>query len=403
MLHSVSRIALASVFLTVGAQSAWAIDADDFGVKLKEAAKLMGISVEYASAKVEGDTVTLADFSLSVPGEDDIELPGALVFDGVTETSGGGYAARTATIDDIEVDDAEEGIAVSFRNVVVEGISIPGSINMADMLPATMSMYDTISAGPLSISIEGEEVFAIDSFSTQIERNDDFSEIVSSLAIEGIRSDLSAIPDDEAREVIEAFGLEQFNASLTGTSSWFPENGRATLDEFALSIDNLGTLKMSGAVLGYTKAVYQNLVKTNIKLAEQMQSADGWDDASMAQLDANMMALFSDMKLERASLRYEDASLFMKILDFVGTEQGVDGATFASGLKFMVPMALTEVPDAEFRASVTRAVNAFIDNPQSFEIVAEPETPVGIDVFEDAEDDPFSLIDTLNISVRANQ
>lgn len=403
MLHPVSRIALASAILALGAQPAWAIDAEDFGIKLKATVKLLGFSVDYASASVEGDTVTLSDFTLGIPGEDDVDLPGALIFTGVSETSDGGYAAQSASIEDIEIDDPEDGIAVSFRNVAIEGIVIPGTIDFADLLPATMSLYETISAGPLSVSIEGEEVFAIDSMSTWIERNDDFSELVSGISIEGIRGDLSVVPDAEAQEVIAAFGLEQFNASMTGTSSWFPESGRATLDDFAFAIDDLATLRMSGSVLGYTKAFYQDLMKINVKMADLLETEEGWDHETMAQLDETMMALFSDVEIERASLRYEDASLFMKILDFVGAEQGVDGATFANGLKFMVPMMLTEVPDADFRASVTQAVNAFIDNPQSFEIIAEPESPVSFDVFATAEEDPFALVDLLNVSVRANQ
>lgn len=402
MFNQVSRIALASALIAFSSPS-WAIEADDFGAKVKEAAKLLGVSVDYASAAAEGDTVTLTDFTIYMPGEDAIEVPGSLIFTGVTEEADGGYAVAKASIADIEIDDEKEDMTFSFRNIAIEGINIPAAIDYTNLLDQTVGLYEKLNAGPMNLSVDGSQAFAIESISVWNDYDAAAGQLQTGMSIEGIRGDLTGVPEPEAQEVIAAFGLEQINASLSGTSSWDIESGRISLDDFALAVDNLATIRASGSALGYTRAIYQDVMKLTIKMSDLAEAGENVDGAAFSGIEDSMMALFAGIEIESVKLRYEDASLFMKALDFAGAEQGVDGATFANGLKFMVPMMLVEVPNAAFKASAQSAVNSFVDDPQSIEIVAEPETPVGIDALEVAIDDPFALIDLLNVSVRANQ
>lgn len=403
MLNQVSRLALAGAIVTLGTPAAWAIEADDFGTKLKDAVQMLGISFEYGSARAEGDTVTLSDFTIFVPGEESSEIPGDVVFSGVTETGDGGYAVETASIADIELDDLDDGFALAFQNIAVQGINIPASIDVSNLLPAAMGLYQRASAGPLVVSQNGEEVFAVDTIAITMDQADGVEEITSSLLIDGIRADLTTIPEAEAQEVVAAFGIEQLSARVAGSSTWYPEAGRATFEDFVFAIDNLGSLTGSGAILGYDRAFYQDLMKINLKMAELAKSGEEISESEMAGIESAMAEKMMQVQIESLSLRYDDASLFMKALDFIGAEQGVDGATFANGLKFMVPLALAELPDAAFKTEVTQAVNAFIDDPQNFEIVAEPDEPVGVEALAAAEEDPLALVDLLNVTVRANQ
>ncbi len=402
MLNQVSRIALASA-IALAAHPAWALDADDFGSKLKAAVQFFGVSVDYASATAEGNTVTLSDFTIYIPGEDDVEVPGDIVFSGVSEASDGGYEVERASTADIEIDDLEEDVSVSLRNIAVTGITIPAALDFSNILPQALRLYETASMGPLSISKDGEEVFSVASISGVMDLGEDMSAIATSLEISGISGDLSSIPDEEATEVLAAFGLEQFNGWVGATTVWYPETGQAVLEDFVFTVDDLAALRFSATIGGYTRAFYQEMLKINLKMAELAQAGETIQEAEMAAFEEAMLEKLMEIQVEKLAIRYEDASLFMKILDFAAAEQGIDGATLASGLKFMVPMVLAEVPDAAFKASVTRAVNAFIDNPQSIEIVAEPDSPVGVAEFAAAEDDPFVLVDLLNVQVRANQ
>src|SRR5690606_13482658 len=128
----------------------------------------------------------------------------------------GGYNVETASTEDITYDDPEEGVALALQNVAVSGMTIPGTIDFNDLLPAAMNLYETASAGPFTVSMDGEEVFAIDSMTVSIGQNADMSEVTSAFEVTGMRGDLSSIPDDEAQEVIAAFGLEQFSAAFAG-------------------------------------------------------------------------------------------------------------------------------------------------------------------------------------------
>lgn len=401
MFTQVSRITLASAALVFATSPVFALDAEDFGAKFKGVAKLMGLSVDFASASVDGDTVVLSGFVLSVPGEEPAEAPGALTFSGVTENSDGSYYASTASIDDIAFED--EDLALSFSNIVAEGINIPATATLNDVIEIAHSLYERISAGPLLISVEGSEVFAIDSIEAWIDQPETGRIFGSGYAISGIRADLSDIPDAEARAVVAAFGIEQLSGQSDGYALWDIDTGRLEITEGSFSFENLGKIDVTGVIAGYTEAFYRDLMKTSLKLVESMEAGEIDTLEQAEQVNEAMLAQFAQLQIERLSVRYDDDSLFMKVLDFIGAEQGIDGKTFASGLKFMVPMMLTEVQNPEFTAMVTGSVNAFIDDPRNLEIAAEPETPVGFEVLAEAEEDPLALIDILSIKVRANQ
>src|SRR5690606_28780725 len=130
MLNTVSRTALAAAaLLALGTHSASAQDATAFADRLVETSRLMGLAVSYGSATAEGDTITVSDFTFTIPGEDPTEVPGDVIFEGVVETEDGGFTAERATIADIEYTDEEEGISLSLANIAAEGIVLPAEVN----------------------------------------------------------------------------------------------------------------------------------------------------------------------------------------------------------------------------------------------------------------------------------
>lgn len=396
------------MLLATTSQTALAVEASAFADRLVETSRLMGVVFSYGSASADGDTITLSDFTISVPGEDDIEVPGDVVFTGVAESEDGAYSAETATIADFEYTDDEDGISVSFVDIAAEGIVLPANPTIDTVIETGYDLYDRISAGPLTVSDdEGNELFAVDLMEVTMEDPTEDGTIVSAYQISGIRGDLSSIEEPEAQEVIEAFGLAQFNASMSGSGTWSPQSGAATIDDISFVVDELGSISMNFAVGGYTEALYSELMKANLKMSEMMEAGIEIEDEHLAALSDSMLELMADVTLVDGALRYDDNSLFTKVLDFVGAEQGVDGETFKAGLQFMVPMALAEVTNADFKAMVTNAVNAFIADPQNFTISIEPEEPIAFSQFEgmesEIESDPFVLVDLLNLQITANQ
>lgn len=409
MLNTVSRTALAATALVLfGTHGAAAQDATAFADRLVETSRLMGLSFSYGSAVAEGDTITISDFTFRMPGEEPAEVPGDLVFEGVVETPEGGFTAERATIADVDYTDEEEGISLSFANIVAEGIELPAEVTQDAMLDVGFGLYDRISAGPLTVSdAEGTELFAVDTMEIWVEEPDAEGGYRTGYALDGIRADLSTLEDPEVQPVIEAFGLEQFNASMGGVGTWWPETGVVEIEDLSFTVDELATIRMAMTLEGYTTELYEELIKINIKMAELAEAGEELTDEQMAQFEAAAMDNMANMALVDGSLRYEDASLFNKVLDFVGAQQGVDGETFKAGLQFMVPMTLAEVENEDFKAMVTSAVNTFIADPQNFTISVEPAEPIAFTEFEtrspEIEADPFVLVDMLNLRITANE
>ena len=403
MFDKVLRVTALGAIVVLGTQPAWALDADQFGARLKGAVELLGISIDYDSASVSGDTVTLSDFTIFIPGEDEARVPGDVVFSGVAETADGGFTIETATTADLEIDDPEENLSLSLRNVAMEGITLPGSIEEGNLVPAVMDLYRSISAGPLTVRQDGSEVFGIRRFSTTIESPADNGDIVSRLAVEGISADLSAVPDAEAQEITAALGIERFSAVLTANSTWNPETSRAGVSDFTFAVKGLGSVTMDGTLTGFDRAFVEDLMALNLQMARLAQQDEEVLESEIARIEQTMLDRSAKTGIEGFSIRYDDESLFMKALDIAAAEQGIDGQTLATGLKFMVSMGLAELPDAAFKAMATTQINAFIDDPRNLTVSAEPDAPVDIAALENAEEDPLALIELFNIIIKANQ
>lgn len=412
MIKKISTVSLLSMALMAGtSQMAHAVEATQFADRLVEAGTFMGINFTYGSATAEGDTITLSGFTITVPGEDDVEIDGDVVFEGVAETAEGAYTAQRATIADFEHADDDEDLLITINNIVAEGIELPADISLDTVVELSFGLYDRIAVGPLTISdtSRGEpiEVFAIDLMEVTIDEPAADGGLSSRFAVTGISADLSEVDDVEAQAVIDAFGIETFTGSMNFVGTWWPETGVAELADMSFTIDNLASFAMAVTVDGYTEALYRDLMEMNIKMAEMSEAGVEIDDEQMEAMSYAMLETMGDFRLVDGSIRYDDASLFMKVLDFVGAEQGVDGETFKAGLQFMVPMALADVQNEAFKSMVTNAVNTFIADPQNFIIAVNPDEPIAFSEFEamadEIEADPFVLVETLNLTISANQ
>ncbi|WP_417579388.1 hypothetical protein [Pelagibacterium sp.] len=408
-MKKLSRLSLTTAILLAGtSQAALALEANVFADRLVDTSRVMGVAFTYGSATAEGDTVTITDFTIAIPGEDDVEIPGDVVFTGVVETAEGGFTVERAAIADIEYTDEDEGITFNLVDIAAEGLELPAEVNVDSMVDIGFNLYDRIAAGPLSVSdAQGEEMFAIELMEITVDEPAEDGGIRSAYQVTGIHADLTNIDEPDVQEMFEALELTALNASMSGSGTWWPETGEGTIEDASLVIDNIGSIATSVAVEGYTEELYTELMKLNLKMAEIAEADIEIDDDQMMELSEAMMAPMAELKLVNASLRYDDNSLFMKVLDFIGAEQGVDGETFKAGLQFMVPMALAEVENAAFKTMVTNAVNSFIEDPQNFTISVEPDAPIAFSEFEALEDeieaDPFILVERLNVQITANQ
>lgn len=408
MAMMVSRKALtAAALLLVPAQPALALDAEDFGAKFRETFRVMGLNLDFASARAEGDTVVLSDFTFVIPGEEPAEIEGDLTFTGVAETGDGGYTAERAAIEDIDVSDDELSLTMTLRDIAAEGLVIPAD-PAADPVTASV-LYERIGAGPFALTVEGQETLSFGRFEVWIDADDALTEIESGYSLTDGVFTLPPLDDSELEEsdreillMIEEFGLSRVGFGLEGVGTWYTETGILDMPELSVTLEDLGSLSVSMRLANYTADFHAEVIDIQQRLAVLDEAAG---EEELAAIDRELVQLFGRLEIESLAVRYEDASLVPRALEFAGAQQGISGETMAQGLSVMAPMVLSEIDDPNFVESATEALNAFLADPQSLEIAAEPEAPVRIsEVLKVAEDpSPAPVIELLRLTVRANQ
>ena len=115
------------------------------------------------------------------------------------------------------------------------------------------------------------------------------------------------------------------------------------------------------------------------------------------------MELLQGLSLEKARIRWTDASLTTRLLDAKAKEQGTDRATFAKQLKLMVPMLTSAIGNKPFEQKITAAVGAYLDAPKSLTVKATPAAPLPLSqIMGAAMMAPQSLPTVLSADVTAN-
>jgi len=400
-LFGFGRAATSLLAVLALSQSAFALDAQDFGDKVAAMFAANGMKMSFDAAKADGDSVTItgAAFAPDDVSADAEKFPTTLVFTGITENGKGGYMAARGTADDIEAKDDDMTIAI--RNIVVEDILIPAE-PFADSLEALMA-YKRFSVGPIIATTPEAEVFRLESIQVNNLPNSDLSAFSSDYTVSGIHADLTQIDEDEAQMMLMLFGLQNVNAEMHGKMNWSLDDGHMTLEESSTTIENIGRFNLTGDVLGYDLEVISDMqaVQKDIVTRTDM-TAEEREKLSISMFDT----MVAKMSLGGFALRFDDDGITGKVLDFVAQQQGASREVLVAGLSAALPAMAAQagLPEAT-QTMLLKAVSAFLGDPKSLEISSTPASPVPFKSIVEAvaTEDPAVLVDLLNIGVAANQ
>lgn len=114
------------------------------------------------------------------------------------------------------------------------------------------------------------------------------------------------------------------------------------------------------------------------------------------------MAIMQGVSIAGAAIRYDDASLAGKLLDFFAAQSGADRATFVEGLNAMLPAMIGQSGIPALNDVVVPPVSSFLDDPQSLEVKVAPPSPTSVLVLMAAAANPAGLITALGLTVKAN-
>ncbi|ANM14684.1 MULTISPECIES: hypothetical protein [unclassified Rhizobium] len=387
------RLMMASTAFLALAGPSFALDGADMMKKLNAATSAGGTVITFEKAEVDGDTVTATGVqvgSASLPG-DTLKI-GELTFEGVEETEGGGYHAKTVSFPDIDISQ-EEG-RFSAKDIEIAGLTIPANAT-GDTLNDIL-LYETVSTGPMAVNIKGKDVFAIGGIESNLERQDGGFTYDANVA--GLKADLSQVEDASAKEAIEKLGLTALDGTVTMKGSWEVESGKIAVDEYAFDFKNIGRLNIAVDFSGYTLAFVKSLQEA-VKTAEANPNKE---EANQA-VGLAMLGLMQQLTFNSASIRFDDASITKKALDYAGAQQGVTGDELTQSLKGLVPMMMAQLNLPELQNQVSAAVNAYLDGPKNLTISAAPEKPVPFPmIIGAAMGAPNTIPSVLGVKVTAN-
>ena len=136
-----------------------------------------------------------------------------------------------------------------------------------------------------------------------------------------------------------------------------------TLSDYAMTLNDVGRLGMSFSISGYTL----DFVKGLQELQKNMAGKEGDAKAQQA-MGLAAMGMMQQLTFNNLAVRFDDASLANKVLDMVASQQGMSRDQMVQGLQAMLPFALGQLNNPEFKKSVTEAVSLYLSNPRNIQV-----------------------------------
>ena len=114
-------------------------------------------------------------------------------------------------------------------------------------------------------------------------------------------------------------------------------------------------------------------------------------------------AAAAQIEIQSVTLRYEDASLAGKVLDYQAEKQGIPPEQYAQQIAAALPFLLAALNNPAFQQQVAGAVGTFLQDPQSLTVRLAPEAPIsGAEIVQTVQSAPQTLPDRLNATITAN-
>ncbi|MBX3597191.1 MAG: hypothetical protein KF874_06420 [Rhizobiaceae bacterium] len=395
MLHTRRTLASTAIALSLACfsiGSAFAQDANAVAQRLKDVLAYQGVELSWANVSANGSQIVLDGVNYGVPGTPDKISVGTVTLEDVTEVSGG-YKIGSMSLPVITFKD--QGIEFKMTSANMSGVTLPapGTDYMSNLM-----LYDSAKVESITFAYADKQVFSVENIHVNLTAPN-----AGAMSFKGgaekFSADLSALPDPRSRATLQALGYQQATGNIQMEGSWNPADGRVDLSRYELAIDNAGKLGITVDFEGYTPEFLNTVQTLSKKLGEGGSPEEQRSDA------IQMANLFQALILNGASVRFEDASLTNKVLNFVAQQQGADPAQLKEQTKTIIPFLLASSPikDEAFKKNVSDAVAAFLDNPKSLTVRAKPATPQPFALLGAVgQADPGSLPTALGLSVTAN-
>lgn len=301
----------------------------------------------YSNATIEGTQTIISDLVVRTRDDGSVSIGRAVITNAVAQ-AGGGFTADRVAYETMRTSSRDPDTKVVSRqstaSTVLEAVSVLGA-NEANPLLGRFVFASASGRGVSFSSSADSGVFNADGF-------------VASIDAAGRRAvyRLDRIVLPQAPSPFPELGYNTLTASLTVSGSYEPNAKLLKLDEFSLTLPDLGKFSFTG-----------NFVSPPLeKFADPTLT-----DAGRALL------LYTSTTLTAATIRIENGGLVERALELGAKNAKVSRQAFTDQLRGAVPLTVgSQIKDPAFRASAVQALTAFLQNPRSLVLTAVPRKPL---------------------------
>jgi hypothetical protein len=346
-----------------------------------------GMTLTIGSSEVSGTNVIVKDVSFIVPNSEPVKL-GEVTLENVSEEGEGYLVGKISApaFDKVDGDNAIKFGGASINNVHVAGV------NETDPMKK-LFLYEGIEMGTFKFDYKGKEAVSVEGAKFTMSPYKAGEALQFEGQFTGIHADFSVATDPKVIETFATLGYSEINGVISAKGSWNPTDGRIEMTE-TFDFKDVGLLNLVMDITGYTPKFVSDLQQMN-------KSLEGKDDSAKG---LAFLGLIQQLTFNSVSLRFDDASLTGRVLDFTAKQGNQKREDVINQAKGVVPVLMMQLQDPEFAQKVSAAVSAYLDSPKNIEIKAAPATPLSFAVLAaTATTSPLALIKQLGVSVTANQ
>lgn len=378
--------ALALVF---AASPAYAFESQTVFDQLSAMMARQGLTITAGQVTADGDDIVLGNVTVTPGGEAEPLTLEQVRLQDITQVDD---SYVIGAIEAPAFTKSEDGKTFEFGGAAIQELFVPGPSVTDPILMAGMSRG--ITMGRMQFLDGTDEVFALEGMSATSTPYTPGGSMDFTMEINGLTADMTKMPDARARETMEALGYGRLNGQITGSGSWDTASGRMVLEEMTYSVDDAANLVMKFDIGGYTAELVGAMMAMQTQMKDQSEEAQG-----MA-----MLGLMQQLEINSIAIELADKSLTNRLLDYFAAQQGGTREAVIAMAKGVLPMGLAQLQDPAFAAKATGAIGAFLDNPGTLKIVAEPANPVPVaQIMAAAMSTPQALIGTLAVDIKANE
>ena len=389
--RTISSISIAVSALLFATAAQADVDAKRFADALISGLALQGINVTIANAEKAGANVVAKGWVFGLDGIDakSTEL-GDITFENVIDVEDS-YHVEQVKFPPQTVETAE-GV-FEFGGATLKNINVSGS-NEQDPVKKFYIVAETIEIGPMKLNIGGVEIFhatAADIISSPYQKG---KVLTMDATVTGIYGNISAVSDPKAQEFFSAAGYKELNGKMTTKTSWNPIDGSFRILEQSFDFKDVGKLNLAMEISGYT--------------FDFIRSLQAWiktmSDKDSSEKDADMLRITGQLTFKSLSLRFDDASLTRRTLDYFAHKNDQPRPAIVRLVNSAVAVLLMKLQNPDFATSAAAAVSAYLDTTKSIEISAAPAAPIPFSVLmATGSSSPPKLIKQLDVKVTANE